>query len=385
MDYITGTKSFSPTRTIQLSLTKRSDHHLTLAARNSIKRKTTGPHNPVGKMASDALARIVKMGRKVDPIIYGTLGDATSPKFRSAVDYHFKTGGKRMRATLVLLACAASGGKIQDGMNPAALIEMIHNYSLVMDDLIDRGNVRRGKPTVRVKFGDSVALLIGMLYREALDDLAERCIQPRKSRTIAVQAMKDIIEGERLDMLLEQAGRADPYLRANHLLTPSFSVYIEMISKKTAALFKAASEIGATSARADSKTTKALGAFGWKAGLAFQIMDDVLDICGSDTGKQAGKDIIEHKLGNAVILTALQYLPLKKRSTILETLRSERVSQNMVKKVRQLVMETPAERDCREIAEKFLSEAKTHLSVLERSVYREGLATLSDAVVSRTF
>jgi geranylgeranyl diphosphate synthase, type I len=336
-------------------------------------------------MAPDALAKIVSMGRKVDPIIFRTLADAASPKFQSAVDYHFKTGGKRMRATLVLLACAASGGKIQDGMTSAALIEMIHNYSLVMDDLIDRGDVRRGKPTVRVEFGDSVALLIAMLYREALDDLVEKCIQPRKARTITVQAMKDIIEGERLDMLLEQAGRIDPYLRVNHVVNPSFSLYIKMIGKKTAALFKAASEIGATSARADSKTTRSLGEFGWKAGLAFQIMDDVLDICGQETGKQVGKDIIEHKLGNAVILTALQYLPRKKNSVILETLRSEKVTQNMMKKARQLVMETPAERDCREIAERYLSQAKAHLSVLERSVYKEGLAKLSEAVVSRTF
>lgn len=325
------------------------------------------------------------MGRKVDPIIFDALANSASPKFRSAVGYHFKTGGKRMRATLVLLSCAASGGDIRNGLNPAALIEMIHNYSLVMDDLIDRGDVRRGKPTVRVKFGDSVALLIAMLYREALDDLVEKCIQPRRARTIAVQAMKDIIEGERLDMLFEQAGRVDPYLRANNVVSPSFSLYIEMISKKTAALFKAASEIGATSARADSKRAKALGEFGWKAGLAFQVMDDVLDICGQETGKQAGKDIIEHKLGNAVILTALQYLSRRDKSAIFETLRSERVSQMMMRKTRQLIMETPAERDCREIAERYLSQAKANLSVLDSSVYTEGLARLSDAIVSRTF
>ena len=325
------------------------------------------------------------MGRKVDPIIFDTLANSASSKFRSSVDYHFKTGGKRMRATLVLLACAASGGRIRDGLNPAALIEMIHNYSLVMDDLIDRGDVRRGKPTVRVRFGDSVALLIAMLYREALDDLVEECIQPRKARMIAVQAMKDIIEGERLDMLFEQAGRVDPYLRANYVASPSFSLYIEMIGKKTAALFKAASEIGATSARADSKTIRALGEFGWKAGLAFQIMDDVLDICGRETGKQAGKDIIEHKLGNAVILAALRYLTRKDKSAIIETLRSEKVSQTMMKKAREMMLETPAEGDCREIAERYLSQAKAHISVLEPTVYKEGLAKLADAIVLRTF
>ena len=336
-------------------------------------------------MNSNVLTKIVKMGRKVDPIIFKTLAEASSSKFQSPVTYHFRTGGKRMRATLVLLACAACGGRIEDGMNPAALVEMIHNYSLVMDDLIDRGVVRRGKPTVRIKFGDSVALLVAMLYREALDDLIEKCVLPNKTRVVAVQAMKDIIEGERLDIMLEQAGREDPYLKTHRILNPSFALYIEMIGKKTAALFKAASQIGAYSARANHQIAQSLGEFGWKAGIAFQIMDDVLDICGQETGKQIGKDIIEHKLGNAVILTALRYLPRAKKSEIFTSLRSEKVSQAMVMNARRLVMETPAEKDCREIAEKYLHEAKNHLSVLRESVYRDGLATLSEAIVSRTF
>jgi geranylgeranyl diphosphate synthase type I len=336
-------------------------------------------------MNPDPLTKIVKTGSKVDPIIFKALANASSSKFQSPLTYHFRTGGKRMRATLVLLACAACGGRIEDGMNPAALVEMIHNYSLVMDDLIDRGVVRRGKPTVRVKFGDSVALLIAMLYREALDDLIEKCISPTKTRMVAVQAMKDIIEGERLDMMLEQAGREDPYLKTQRVLTPSFSLYVEMIGKKTAALFKAASQIGAYSARANFRMVRSLGDFGWKAGLAFQVMDDVLDICGQETGKQIGKDIIEHKLGNAAILMALRYLPRGKKLEILTTLRSEKVSQAMVMKARRLVMETPAEKDCREIAEKYLHEAKSHLSVLGKSGYRDGLAKLADAIVSRTF
>jgi geranylgeranyl diphosphate synthase type I len=224
-----------------------------------------------------------------------------------------------------------------------------------------------------------------MLYREALDDLIGKCISPSKIRQVAVQSMKDIIEGERLDLLLEQAGREDPYLKSQRIFNPSFSTYVEMIGKKTAALFKAASQIGAYSARAKFTIVKSLGDFGWKAGLAFQIMDDVLDICGQETGKQIGKDIIEHKLGNAVILTALRYLPGRKKSEILATLRSEQVSQTMMMRARQLVMETPAEKDCREIAEKYLNEAKAHLFVLRKSAYREGLATLSDAIVLRTF
>src|SRR5437667_11822408 len=197
--------------------------------RNTINSTPHWPPLTQGKqMTPDPLTRIVKMGRKVDPIIFETLAQASSSKFQSPVNYHFRTGGKRMRATLVLLACAACGGSIEDGMNPAALVEMIHNYSLVMDDLIDRGVLRRGKPTVRVKFGDSVALLIAMLYHEALDDLIAKCISPNKTRAVAVQAMKDIIEGERLDIMFEQAGREDPYLKAHRTINQNFALYIEM-------------------------------------------------------------------------------------------------------------------------------------------------------------
>src|SRR3989442_14334274 len=130
------------------------------------------------QMTPDPLTKIVKMGRKVDPIIFETLAHASSSTFQSPVAYHFRTGGKRMRATLVLLACAACGGRTQDAMNPAALVEMIHNYSLVMDDLIDRGLAWRGKPTVRLQHADSIALLIGTLYRGALNALSGKGNSP---------------------------------------------------------------------------------------------------------------------------------------------------------------------------------------------------------------
>src|SRR5437660_8181742 len=337
------------------------------------------------QMTPDPLTRIVRMGRKVDPIIFETLAQASSSRFQSPVTYHFRTGGKRMRATLVLLACAACGGSITDAMNPAALVEMIHNYSLVMDDLIDRGLVRRGKPTVRVQFGDSIALLVAMLYREALDDLIEKCISPDKTRVVAVKAMKDIIEGERLDLLLEQAGRTDPYLMKNRISNPTFKTYLDMVGKKTASLFKAAGQIGAYAANAETRIVNALGTYGWKAGLAFQVMDDVLDICGEKTGKQQAKDIIEHKLGNAAILIALRFLSRKDREELKKIVGSERVSTQMLKKARSMVNKTPAERECREIAMKYLEDAKASLSVLKPSPFKVALSDLADQVVARSY
>src|SRR5881397_1553856 len=111
-------------------------------------------------MNPDPLNRIAMIGRKVDPVIFKTLAEASSSKFQSPVAYHFRTGGKRMRATLVLLACAACGGSIEDGMNPAALVEMIDNYSLVMDDLIERGVLRGAKSTLRVQSGGATSWMV---------------------------------------------------------------------------------------------------------------------------------------------------------------------------------------------------------------------------------
>jgi len=286
---------------------------------------------------------------------------------------------------MVVLSCAAAGGKAERAVKPAAVVEMIHNYSLVMDDLIDRGEVRRGRPTVRVVMGDSIALLVAMYYREVLDDLIEKSPASSRIRRVAVNAMKEIIDGERLDLLLEQAGRTDPYLTENRLSNPSFKSYLDMVGKKTASLFKAAGQIGAYSAKAEPRIANALGTFGWKAGLAFQVMDDVLDICGEKTGKQQAKDIIEHKLGNAAILVAMRFLPRREHRELMKIIGSERVSKQMVKRAISIVNKTPAEKECREIAMRYLEDAKNSLSALKPSPFRDALSDLADQVVARSY
>jgi len=290
-----------------------------------------------------------------------------------------------MRAAMVVLSCAAAGGRVERAIKPAAVVEMIHNYSLVMDDLIDRGEVRRGRPTVRAVMGDSIALLVAMFYREVLDDLIEDLPANRNVRKVAVRTMKEIIDGERLDLLLEQAGRTDPYLIKNRISNPTFKTYLDMVGKKTASLFRAAGQIGAYAANAETRVVNALGTYGWKAGLAFQVMDDVLDICGEKTGKQQAKDIIEHKLGNAAILVALRFLSQKDRQELKKIIGSERVSKLMVKKARNMVNKTPTEGECREIAMKYLEDAKKSLSVLKPSSFREALSDLADQVVARSY
>ena len=336
-------------------------------------------------MSPSGLARFIRLGQQADPVILDALSRGAPSEFRPALSYHFEVAGKRMRAAMVVLSCAAAGGRVERAIKPAAVVEMIHNYSLVMDDLIDRGEVRRGRPTVRVVMGDSIALLVAMFYREVLDDLIEDLPANRNVRKVAVKTMKEIIDGERLDLLLEQAGRTDPYLIKNRISNPTFKTYLDMVGKKTASLFKAAGQIGAYAANAETRIVNALGTYGWKAGLAFQVMDDFLDICGEKTGKQQAKDIIEHKLGNAAILIALRFLSRKDREELKKIVGSERVSTQMLKKARSMVNKTPAERECREIAMKYLEDAEASLSVLKPSPFKDALSDLADQVVARSY
>ena len=336
-------------------------------------------------MTGSGLTKFIRLGQRADPVILDALSRGAPADFKPALRYHFEVAGKRMRAAMVVLSCAAAGGRVERAVKPAAVVEMIHNYSLIMDDLIDRGEVRRGRPTVRVVMGDSIALLIAMYYREVLDDLIEQSPASSQIRKVAVESMKEIIDGERLDLLLEQAGRIDPYLIGNRVPSPSFRSYLDMVGKKTASLFKAASQIGAYTAEAEPRIVNALGTFGWKAGLAFQVMDDVLDIFEEETGKQQAKDIIEHKLGNAAILVAMRFLPRKERLELMKIIGSERVSKRMVARALSIVNRTPAEKECKEIAMRYLEDAKKSLSVLEPSPFREALSDLADQVVARSY
>jgi len=197
--------------------------------------------------------------------------------------------------------------------------------------------------------------------------------------------MKEIIDGERLDLQLEQAGRKDPYLRDNRITAPDFQIYLRMIGKKTASLFRAAGMVGAHSARANTRTVNALANFGWKSGLAFQIMDDVLDILGQGTGKQRAKDVIEHKLGNAAILIGMKYLPSKEKNELKQTLATPTVSRSRASRAVELIGKTPAELECKQIANKYLEDAKKHLNSLDGSKYVRALSDLADRVMSRTF
>ncbi|MCW3975974.1 MAG: polyprenyl synthetase family protein [Candidatus Bathyarchaeota archaeon] len=326
-----------------------------------------------------------EFGRKVDPIIIKYLKNGAYADFVPAALYQIKSGGKRVRSALTLLSCKAVNGKISEAIFPAAIFELIHNYSLIMDDIIDRGEIRRGSPTTRSKFGDDIALLAGMFYREVIGDIIGDCYNGDKIQELVIRTIKETIEGERLDILFEQIGKKGEYIEHHRFKTISNKSYQKLIGKKTATLMSAACQAGAIVSDASQKREKALSDYGWYLGLTFQITDDILDIFGEKTGKQRGKDIIEHKLGNAVIMLAFQEMNESTKMKLLNILRKPKVDQTSVKKAIRLIETTNAQESAYKLANKYAEKSKKILLILPESKARRQLCDLADFIVNRLY
>lgn len=233
--------------------------------------------------AREALARASAL---VEPAMAAAVS-RLHPLLRPAVEHHLSGGGKGVRAALALLSASAAGGRLEDGIPGAVAIELVHNFSLLHDDVIDGDAERRHRPTVWVEFGTGPAIIAGdALMTLALEVLLE---EPSAERVAAASALaratQAMIAGQALDMAFE--GRA----------AVTLADCLEMARGKTGALLGCAASIGATLAGAPAPVVDALSEFGTHMGVAFQAVDDVLGIWGEPavTGKPAGNDLVQHK------------------------------------------------------------------------------------------
>jgi geranylgeranyl diphosphate synthase type II len=232
----------------------------------------------------------------VEKALDAALPEIEGPEARvvEAMRYSLFAGGKRLRPILCLSAAEAVGGEIEAAMPAACALEMIHTYSLIHDDLpaMDDDDLRRGKPTSHVVFGEAIAILAGDgLLTEAFVILSDYHILPseRVLRLIGVisraAGYRGMVGGQVVDML-SQNKPAD------------LETVQQMHSRKTAALISAATESGALAGGGTDEQVEALARYGRAIGLAFQIADDILDIEGSTEvlGKTAGSDVVRGKV-----------------------------------------------------------------------------------------
>lgn len=209
------------------------------------------------------------------------------PGLYQPIIYSLENGGKRLRPILLLMVCDAFGGNLDEARRAALGIEMYHNFTLLHDDVMDRSDMRRGKPTVFKKWGTDTAILSGdvmlTLAGGYMTDVPDRCLRAvlREFEDMAI----GVYEGQQLDMEFEKSDDV------------TLERYMEMIRLKTSVLLGAACSIGARIAGASDEDCRAMYRFGESLGMAFQIQDDYLDVYGDAAtfGKPVGGDILNGK------------------------------------------------------------------------------------------
>ncbi|MBC5803108.1 MAG: polyprenyl synthetase family protein [Candidatus Eremiobacteraeota bacterium] len=208
-----------------------------------------------------------------------------NPVITEAVRRMLAAGGKRLRPRLLLLAAQTSGGDPSRHLPLAAYMELIHVGTLIHDDIVDRADVRRGVNATAVDYGNRVSVLAGdYLFAWIFKNVTATYEHPIPH--ILASTLADITDGEVLQN--RAVGRLDLPLAA----------YVEIAVKKTATLFAASAECGALGAGASPLRAAALRGFGLAYGIAFQMLDDLLDLTASESelGKPAGNDLIERKM-----------------------------------------------------------------------------------------
>jgi octaprenyl-diphosphate synthase len=278
--------------------------------------------------------------------------------------------GKMIRPGLMLLSGFACGGVTENHIKVAAIFEMIHNVSLLHDDVIDEGKSRRGAPTLNSIHGNESAVLFGDLL---LGRVMQMCVGLDKqvAETIASSAVRTC-EGE-----LRQISQ-----RGNWLL--SEPEYIEIVAGKTAALFAGACAAGAILAGAGESTVGALESYGCNVGIAFQITDDLLDLVGEQdkTGKPAGNDLDRDKLTLPLIhlLKTVSEAEKQKVKQILSRQNGDAGRMELVEKLNS----SGSIEYARKQAEEFAGQAITAISGFDDNQGSKALAETARFIVGRT-
>ncbi|MFW9983619.1 MAG: polyprenyl synthetase family protein [Candidatus Odinarchaeota archaeon] len=336
---------------------------------------------------SDILQVLGTIGSRVDEKMLDLLAVGAAKDFHEVVFHQVQAGGKRIRPALSILFCEATGGSLEDALSSAAAVELTHNYSLILDDIIDDADVRRNLPTTWKKFGLSFAILASTHYREAIEEGVLQSPNPLPIARIIADTIRELVEGERLDVLFEQLPGDQDYADKHRYHDVTLEDYESMIGYKTAALIRAACEVGVICAGGSTELQSAARNFGWKAGIAFQLADDILDLFAEETklGKKLGKDIYEHKLGNAIILHAIPLLSDTDRSFVLNVLRSSEPTESEVMKVIKLLKQTEASSIVQKQAKQLVDEAKKALEDFPNQKSTKLLTSLVDFIYQRSF
>lgn len=265
--------------------------------------------------------------RKIDLRLQNLLKGREPESLYKPASYILESSGKRLRPLLLLFSAKVSGGKFNQVYNAALAVEMLHNFTLVHDDIMDNADLRRGRSTLHKKFDLNTAILAGdSLLSVAYENLLKDCkVNTKKAMASFTNGLIEVCEGQSLDTDFESR----EYVTMDE--------YLLMITKKTAAMLKMCCELGGLLVDANPRDIKILSAYGLNLGIAFQIQDDLLDIIGDEEkfGKKVGGDLIEGKK-TYLFIKALEKSKGDNKKTLLRMIKNKGVKPAEVSRYKKL-------------------------------------------------
>ncbi|MBA7643935.1 Heptaprenyl diphosphate synthase component 2 [subsurface metagenome] len=297
-----------------------------------------------------------------------SLSQVDFPHLSELLDYSLKSNGKRIRPVLTLLSGKFYDYNLDYLLPMATAVEVMHTATLVHDDAIDNSLVRRGSPTVYKLWGKEKAVLLGdYLFAEA--GALTATTQNLRVIKLFADTLKTISRGE-----LNQAFYA-------FNLEQGHQQYIQRVSKKTAALFSMATESGAALSQAPEESIQILIEYGHNLGIAFQIVDDILDFIGTEEelGKPVGSDLTQGTLTLPALLL-LEYYP---EDNPVRKFFSHRDELDNIKLAIELVRNSPIIEECYQVASDYCAKACRNLKLLPDNANCQSLINLADYVVNR--
>ncbi|MBI2288129.1 MAG: polyprenyl synthetase family protein [Chloroflexi bacterium] len=290
------------------------------------------------------------------------------PHLAELLDYSLRSSGKRIRPILNLLSGKFYDYNLSQLLPMATAVEILHTATLVHDDAIDNSVVRRGRPTVFKLWGAEKAVLLGdYLFAEA-GALTATTHNLRVIKLFA-QTLKTISSGE-----LNQAFNA-------FNLNQSHSQYLQRVASKTAALFTMATESGSVLSQAPEESIQILIEYGYNLGIAFQIVDDILDFIGTEEelGKPTGSDLTQ----GTITLPSLLLLEHYPEDNPVKRLVSNRDDPENIKQAIELVRNSSIIQECYQLADEYVARARHNLKLLPENDSRQSLGQLADYIITR--
>ncbi len=288
--------------------------------------------------------------------------------------YILNGGGKRLRPFLLLISAKAVGGDFKNVYNAATAVEVLHNFTLVHDDIMDNSNKRRGRPTLHNKYDLSTAILAGdsliaLAYESLLKDSKQHTAEIVSTFT---RGVIEVCEGQSLDKEFE--------IRQS----VSINEYKEMIYKKTAALAQMCCSVGAQLCGASKEQIKIVSDYGKNLGMAFQIQDDLLDIMAEENqfGKTVGSDLLEGKK-TYLFLRALEKAKGKEKSALLNVIKKKGIERTEIDKYRNLYIKLDVLKDAEREIMKYTKLALKNLSQLPNDDGKNLMHWLANILINR--